>query len=171
MMLSGDNGILNRGAEAKTLTNEAQLKEELGLAISNLGLGYYSTHSDGTLKNYIFDNVVKLRTALNTTEEDLTVSRDASTINYKGTSFVIDDNGNVTKVQEGITITNGDITLAAEINDQIQLTATKVNTDVAIIWTSSNPNIATVDNTGKVTALAAGTALITASGSELRKKL
>jgi uncharacterized protein YjdB len=38
-------------------------------------------------------------------------------------------------------------------------------TNKTIAWTSSNPSVATVDNTGKVTALAVGTAEITATTS------
>ena len=35
-----------------------------------------------------------------------------------------------------------------------------------ITWTSSNPSVATVDNKGKVTAVAVGTAVVTASNSD-----
>ena len=125
----------------------------------------------GTLSDYIFNNLSKLRQILGVSETDLTVDANAKTINYRGMLFVIDDNGTVTKVQEGITITNGDITLAAGINDQEQLNVAQVNVNTTITWTTSDPSTVTVDSTGKVTALAAGSATITASGTELRKKL
>ena len=38
--------------------------------------------------------------------------------------------------------------------------------DKSISWSSSNPSVATVDNTGKVTAVAAGTAIITATAND-----
>lgn len=41
-----------------------------------------------------------------------------------------------------------------------------VVTDRDVVWTSSNPNVATVSNTGVVTPLAEGTALITATSAE-----
>ena len=36
-------------------------------------------------------------------------------------------------------------------------------TNKAVVWTSSNPTIVAVDNTGKVTAVSVGTASITAT--------
>jgi len=44
----------------------------------------------------------------------------------------------------------------------INYTPTDANTGKAVNWTSSNQSVATVDNTGKVTGIAAGTATITA---------
>ena len=49
-MLTGDNGILNRGAEAKVATSEAQLKEDLALAVNQMSLDYYSSHAS---RNFI----------------------------------------------------------------------------------------------------------------------
>ena len=48
----------------------------------------------------------------------------------------------------------------------VTYTPTDANTDKAITWTSDNTNIATVDNTGKVTGVAAGTATITATSEK-----
>ena len=48
----------------------------------------------------------------------------------------------------------------------VSYTPTDANTGKAITWTSDNPNIATVDNTGKVTGVAAGTATITATSEK-----
>ncbi|MCH5242638.1 MAG: Ig-like domain-containing protein [Muribaculaceae bacterium] len=59
-------------------------------------------------------------------------------------------------------------TLALKEGEDGQLTATLTPADAAttLTWTSSDPSIATVDNTGKVTALKEGQAEITVSTAE-----
>lgn len=59
-------------------------------------------------------------------------------------------------------------TLALEINatQQLVATITPANANQAVTWSSSNETIATVDNTGLVTAIAEGTATITAASVE-----
>ena len=52
--------------------------------------------------------------------------------------------------------------LTLTVGDSAQLTATAETAGTSLTWTSSNPAVATVDKTGTVTALAAGTATITA---------
>ena len=47
-----------------------------------------------------------------------------------------------------------------------KLTATLTDIEGAISWNSSNPEIVTVDNTGNITAVGEGTAIITATCSE-----
>ena len=53
--------------------------------------------------------------------------------------------------------------------EEMTLTATVEPDDAAdtsVTWSSSNPSVATVDNTGKVTAIAPGTATITATAND-----
>ncbi len=57
-------------------------------------------------------------------------------------------------------------TLQLTVEDIYQLIATVLPedaTDKTVAWTSSDPNIASVDNSGLVTAMSAGTAIVTAS--------
>ena len=63
----------------------------------------------------------------------------------------------------GVTVAPTKVNL--ELNATYQLSAVKepVNAAGSLIWESSNPGVATVDSTGKVTAKAQGTAIITVS--------
>ncbi|MDO4335639.1 MAG: Ig-like domain-containing protein [Bacteroidales bacterium] len=74
---------------------------------------------------------------------------------------------NVVKTDAGtITLDKTEATLKA--TETVQLTATilpETTTDKTVNWSSSNPAIATVDNNGKVTAIAVGTANITATAA------
>ena len=67
---------------------------------------------------------------------------------------------NITLNQSTATLTEG---------EEMTLTATVEPDDAAdtsVTWSSSNPSVATVDNTGKVTAIAPGTATITATAND-----
>ena len=63
----------------------------------------------------------------------------------------------------GVTVAPTKVNL--DLNATYQLSAVKepVNAAGSLIWESSNPGVATVDSTGKVTAKAQGTAIITVS--------
>ena len=92
----------------------------------------------------------------------------------KGTAKIIATAGNKTatctiEVKEkpkvtGISLDKTDATL--DIGNTLKLNAnvsTSGDIDYIVNWSSSNTNIATVDNNGNVTALASGTAIITAT--------
>ncbi|TXK80324.1 DUF4073 domain-containing protein [Paenibacillus sp. N3.4] len=71
----------------------------------------------------------------------------------------------------GVTLTPTTIALIVGGTQTILATVAPVNaTNQAIIWTSNNLNVATVDNNGKVTAVGAGTATITAAAADGGKK-
>ena len=68
---------------------------------------------------------------------------------------------------ESITLSQSSATLLVE--ESLTLTATVAPdnaTDKTLTWSSSNPSVATVDNTGKVTAIASGTATIAATAND-----
>lgn len=67
-----------------------------------------------------------------------------------------------------VTLNETQVTLAIE--GTAQLTATTNVAGATIAWSSSNESVATVDQTGKVTAVAEGTAVITASLSGREEK-
>ena len=87
----------------------------------------------------------------------------AKTANGKAATCTVTVNKAVVPV-ESVTLNKSEITL--EIDDTETLTATvspESATDKTVTWTSDKENIATVDNTGKVTAIKDGTATITAT--------
>lgn len=65
-----------------------------------------------------------------------------------------------------VTISNGE-TATLEVGETLQLNVTKEHTDDAITYTSSNTEVATVSDTGLVTAVAKGEATITAEAGDI----
>jgi hypothetical protein len=64
----------------------------------------------------------------------------------------------------GITLSKTSTTLKPEVTETLSVTFFPDNaTNKEVSWTSSNPEIATVDNTGEITAVAVGTATISAA--------
>nr|WP_288652798.1 Ig-like domain-containing protein [uncultured Faecalibacillus sp.] len=69
----------------------------------------------------------------------------------------------VTSKIESISLNKSNITLSKGTSETLKATINPSDTtdDKTLKWTSSNPDVATVDNTGKVTAVGGGTATIT----------
>ena len=97
----------------------------------------------------------------------------ATTSNGKRTTCIVTvkENSPVTVPITEITLNSKEITL--EINKTYNLIATIKPTNTTqsknVTWTTNNSSIATVDNTGKVTAKKSGTAIITATTSNGKK--
>jgi hypothetical protein len=67
----------------------------------------------------------------------------------------------------GITLSKTSTTLKPEITEDISVTFFPENaTNKEVVWTSSKPEIAIVDNTGKITALAVGTTTISVTSAQ-----
>ena len=111
------------------------------------------------------NNVNKLRQVSGASEDELSVDANEKTINYKGTLFELDEDGNVKKAS-GVALnkTSMGIYVVEEQGTSETLTATVRDgtENPTITWTSSNSSIATVTN-GTVTAVAEGTAVIRAT--------
>ena len=89
------------------------------------------------------------------------------------TSTPKDEGGTTTKVTENKidveSVALNKSTLSLKVGGSETLTATVESTDATektVAWTSDNTEVATVDTTGKVTALKAGTATITATAGD-----
>jgi len=76
-------------------------------------------------------------------------------------------NGSTIVTVTGITLNKATLSLKTGDTDNLSADVTPSNaTYKTVLWNSSNPNVASVDNTGKVTAKGSGTATITASTVE-----
>ena len=64
---------------------------------------------------------------------------------------------------ESVSLNKTELVLATGENETLTAIITPNNATGVVIWTNSNNSIATVDNNGKITALAEGTATITAT--------
>lgn len=104
------------------------------------------------------------------------------TLNSPADSFTFNVNGSqlrITKVTVTATIADNAPTMAltgndyVAIDDTITISAKTTNVTEAIVWTSSNTDVATVDQNGVVTGVAMGSADITASanGIEVKKNV
>ena len=94
---------------------------------------------------------------------------------YKSSSYSSQQHIQLYKLTTGggvtpdpITVTLDKSTLSLEEGENATLTATVTGSTDAVTWTSDASNIASVDNAGKVTAIAAGTANITAAIGDVK---
>lgn len=67
------------------------------------------------------------------------------------------------KPATGITLNKSELTLTAGDSDTLTATVTPEGSTDTVVWSSSKTDVATVDATGKVTAVAPGEAIITAT--------
>ena len=93
-------------------------------------------------------------------------------VDKDGNKLEITENGELEPVvvpAESITLNQSSVTLYSNATpNTVQLTATVQPDDAtdAVVWTSSDPAVATVDNNGLVAAVSNGTATITASAGD-----
>ena len=106
----------------------------------------------------------------NSYTEYATLHVPASTINNYKTKAPWSNFGSFETLEvlvKGIILNHSSNTLIE--GESLSLTATVIPddaTDDSVIWSSSNPSVATVDNTGKVTAIEPGTTTITATAND-----
>lgn len=72
------------------------------------------------------------------------------------------------EIKDEVTLSQAEATIVK--GDELQLTAKVKPADATVTWSSSDEAVATVDATGKVTAIAAGTATITATTGKATAK-
>ncbi len=164
-MLTGQNGILSRASEAQSKTSDAQNKEELEMAISQMAMEYHLNGGVGTFSDYIFENEDKLKEILGA--NNVSLDSGAKTITYKGTLYSVATDGTVTRLDGiGLSETTKTLSIVGTEKEEFTLTATLTNITGTITWTSSNENVVTVEGngaTGKVKAVGNGTATIKAT--------
>ena len=102
------------------------------------------------------------------TIDGVTYQTEAVTSSIAKTAAQAMANGLATADQVGEYVKNVSLALnqkqaTAFIGDEVQLTATTNPADYSVVWSSSDEEVATVDNTGKVTTVGKGKATITAA--------
>ncbi len=134
-------------------------------------------------KSSTIESKIKFYPANTTDDKKVTYSSNNAEI------ATVDENGKITAIKAGtaiITATSGEKTATCEVTVKVPLTGIKLNQnkveleknkttklevtyneedttdDKSIIWTSLNEDVAKVDENGKITAISAGTAVITA---------
>ena len=116
-------------------------------------------------KKYELNCVSKTKeTTTSTAGTVIEQSRVSGTKVVKGANFSY----TLAKAPEKIELSQTNVTLA--VSNTVKLTAnvSSSNANATVSWTSSNPTVATVDNTGLVTAKSAGSATITAASGTLK---
>ena len=96
-MLTGENGILNRAGQAKTLTDEAQILENIKLAYNTAQIGKY-TNSNENFANKMQEELEKIYGTGNVTVTDNGDRTLIVTVNSK--KYIISANGTITKVED-----------------------------------------------------------------------
>ncbi|MBR3152914.1 MAG: hypothetical protein IKF52_04870 [Clostridia bacterium] len=105
-MVLGDNGIVTRTNEAKKATEDAETEEKLQLAGAGLQMDYLSSSEGGTYRDYIFSETGQstLKEELGIPEGDTTTivfNITNYTITYKGLIFIVSENGDITRQDDG----------------------------------------------------------------------
>ena len=165
-MLTGDNGIIEQAYNAKKITEEKTIEEAVKLAAIEALM-------DGNDLTSI-ENVDDLNNALRSQGLETTTTGDVKKgyiVNAGEKYYSVATDGIVKEIsKDDISVPVTSITIAGPtevgIGETIQLTAEVLPENVTnktVTWSSSDNSLATVDSTGKVTGLVAGSVTITAT--------
>ncbi|WEK53580.1 MAG: glycosyl hydrolase 53 family protein [Candidatus Cohnella colombiensis] len=158
MFVSTPSAIsLNQSAASLTVADTLQLSATLAPANANPRVAWTSSDS----------NVAAVSaTGLVTAKLAGTTVITASTSNGKTASATIGVTG-ATIAVTGVSLNSQTLNLTAGTTGQLIATVTPAEaTTKTVSWSSSNAGVAAVDSTGKVSGLAAGTAVITATTTD-----
>ncbi len=159
LSITGLSSVNNSGNEAQySVAYSPSNTTQRGVSWSIVsGDGFASIDESGklTVKNGASGNTVKIRT---TSKVNTSIYADKSvTVTYKAAAVAV----------TGVTL--GKTVLSLLIGDSETLVATVAPeraTDKSVVWSSSAPSIASVDQSGKVTANAEGSAVITVTTND-----
>ena len=133
-MLSGNNGILTRATEAKKLTDESQITENIALAYNSAIIGKY-TSSNEDFANKMQEELEKTYGTGNATVTNNGNGTFTFTVN--GKIYDIAADGNITK--QGVSIVVGETTFVLKDSNGQTITTPKIQGDgtVEIHFTAS----------------------------------
>ena len=177
--------ISGSGKPSLTVSGNAIVKAnggEGGISTNSSTATEIKSDSEATSGGIVFDNGTGTVCGAVTLQEDLTIGEGQTLTIPDGSSLTIPDDKTLTV--DGGTLT-GDVTgtviykvtdvsldkstlsLIEGENEQLIATVEPSNaTNKTVTWSSSAENVATVDNSGKVTAVGAGTATIKATAQD-----
>ena len=181
----GENGIFNRAKTAREQYKMAEVKEKIELAIVDIQSEKISKGEQCTIDTIISELPGKV--------DGLTISKDGENAKgkYNDCDFTIDPNLKLTIegytpstgggtsggtgggstpttiLVDSITLNKTTLTLDEASSETLTVTISPTNaTNKEVTWSTSKSSVATVDTTGKITAVAEGTATITATAKD-----
>ncbi len=148
----GNLSLYNNGSASITVTaNNTSTTDAYGvywLSLSGTGDCTIQVTSSGSGKIQAVETAPNISSSYN-----VTGAWDSPSVSYTATNFSV----------TGISLNKTDLFLAVGSSETLSATVTPEDaTNKTVTWSSSNTDVATVDENGKVTAVAAGTATITA---------
>ncbi|AGF55708.1 putative repeat protein (TIGR01451 family) [Clostridium saccharoperbutylacetonicum] len=154
------------GEKLRILTWTANDNSGADVKIDDKDYGNFSNCSNSYEGSYLFFEELNLpkgvhEVSLITIDKKYTVSKD----NWFALDAIdIDSNGQLLPYDEYLTLDKSTLNLTK--GDSGQLTATTTPAGAKVTWKSSDPSVATVDSTGKVTGIKEGQATITATTAD-----
>ena len=154
LSITGSSSVSNADNEAQfgvTYSPSNTTQRGVTWSIAS-GSDYASIDQNGllTVKNGASSNTVKIRA---TSKVNTSIFADKSvTVTYKAAAVAV----------TGVTLSKTELSLAIGNSETLLATvAPERATDKSVVWSSSAPRVASVDQSGKVTAKSAGSAVIT----------
>lgn len=172
------SGLSGSGTPTVTVSNNAIVRANGGIANNSSSPIQYKTGNDGTGgivwngSNCTVYGSVTLQDDLTIGEgESLTIPNGSSltipddkTLTVNGGALTGDVTGTVIYKVTGVSLNKDSLSLEPGGSEALTATVTPDNaTNKKVTWSSSAPGVATVDASGNVTAVAEGTATITAT--------
>ena len=132
------------------------------VTITGTSASYISGITGGTMNNCSADNSESIVTVTPTNgDQEFSITLSA-TVRLTEVKVVYESSGSATLLDNDLELSNSSLSLDLGGTLTAQLT-NNGQADGTIMWTSSNENVATVDNNGNVTAVEIGKATITAT--------
>ena len=158
LVISGASSVNNESNEAQyEVKYSPSNTTQRGVGWSVAGASYASIGQDGklTVLKGASGNTVKVRA---TSKENTSIYAEKSvTVTYKAASVSV----------TGVKLSRSELSLSVGESETLVATVMPERaTDNSVVWSSSAPSIASVDQSGNVTALSAGTAVITATTND-----
>ena len=170
--LTGENGMIAKANQAKEASKKAELRERIQLAV----IASRANTTGEIDKEVLHDELAKIEGIGDLPDKDANFPWEVTAGGY---TIKITEDGDVniqgdatepTTPSEialtGITINPESAELEIGGTIQIEVTKEPSNTTEKVIYESNAENVATVDESGKVTAKAEGTAIITVKGEK-----